>query len=367
MAKIKNFIKQEKILSIAFIAAIISSVFVLPDRKYLSYIDVRTLALLYCLMVVVGGIRKAGTFSRLAHVLCIKATNTRLLSLILIALSFFSALFITNDVALLTFVPFSVAVLGMAGHEDKLIKVVVLQTVAANLGSMLTPVGNPQNIYIQSFYNFSSFDFIKITFPVWIVSLLLILILIFTIPNSKLDIYLGEKPILRLPKLLVYGLLFIICLLAVLRLIQWYIMMIIVVSVIFFYDRKTLTDADFMLLLTFVCFFVFSGNLARIDYVNTTLQKIITNREYVIGLITSQVISNVPAALLLSSFTDNGKALLLGVNIGGLGTPIASLASLISIKLYSYSNHSDIKQFIKYFSIINILLLAILSLLVYFI
>jgi len=367
MAKIRSFIKQEIVLCIAFIAALISMFPVPIDKEYFGYIDMRTLALLYCLMVVVAGIRKAGTFSRMAHVLCSGCSNTRTLSVILVALSFFSAMFITNDVALLTFVPFAVAVLSLANQEGKLIRVVVLQTVAANLGSMLTPVGNPQNIYIQSYYSLDSVDFLKITFPIWAASFVFGAILCFTVARDKLDFFLGEKPILRPGKLVVYSLLFVVCLLSVVRVLEWPYMLAIVVGVLLVYDRRTLIDADFMLLLTFVCFFVFSGNLARMDIVDRVLRSIMQGREYLVSLAASQVISNVPAALLLSGFTDNSRQLLLGVNVGGLGTPIASLASLISLKLYSHSDKANMGKYLLEFTIVNVVLLAALSALALFI
>ena len=361
MAKIKDFIRQEIVLCIAFLAAAISMIFVPPDMQYKNYFDLRTLALLYCLMIVVAGMRKAGTFARLAHILCTHAGNTRSLGVILVALSFFSAMFITNHVALITFVPFAVVVLGMAHQEKQLIMLVVLQTAAANLGSILTPVGNPQNIYIQSFYNLSSADFLRTTFPVWLISLVLLLLLCLLLPGDALSLFLGESPILHGKKLCIYLGLFVICLITVLRILSWWIMLIIVTAVLAVYDIKSLKDADFFLLLTFVFFFIFSGNLARMDSVDRFLRAILTGHEYGMGLLLSQIISNVPATLLLSGFTDNAKALLLGVDVGGLGTPIASLASLISLKLYSHSENANLGKYLIIFTIINILMLALLS------
>lgn len=365
MAKIRSFIRQEIVLCISFIAALVSCFFVPPDAGYLSYCDIRTLALLFSLMVVVAEMRKAGAFARLAHVLCSHSGNTRLLALILVSLSFFTAMFITNDVALLTFVPFSVAVLSLAKQEKYLIRIVVLQTAAANLGSMLTPVGNPQNIYIQSYYDLSTSEFLNITGPVWIASLILLALLCLTVKSEPISIFLGEQPILH-PKKLILGLvLFAVCLLTVLRILPWPVMLGTVVAALLVLDRRTLADADFYLLLTFVCFFVFSGNLARMDAVNSFLRGILTGREYPVSLAASQVISNVPSALLLSGFTDNARDLLLGVNVGGLGTPVASLASLISLKLYSHSESVSSARFLGEFTLVNILLLILLSSLVF--
>ena len=361
MSTIRSFIKREPVLLIAVLAAAISCVFVPPDTQYISYIDFRTLALLYALMIVVAGLRQAGVFTAMAHTLCARAKNTRSIGIMLVCLCFFSSMLITNDVALLTFVPFSVVVLGMAGRGQDLIRIVVLQTVAANLGSILTPVGNPQNLYLYSFYNLSILDFLSATFPVWLASLLLIFVCCFSLSGTPLSAYLGEAPGMDRKTLWIYLALFAVCLLTVIRVLSWPVMLLAVVAVLLIADRKILCKADFTLLLTFVAFFIFAGNLARIGAVYELLKALLSGREYLTSLLASQVISNVPAALLLSGFTANAKALLLGVNIGGLGTPIASLASLISMKLYSHSEHAHLGKFMVEFTAVNLLLLLLLS------
>ena len=360
MSRVKDFLKREAVLCIAFLAAVISCFFVPPDGAYLKYIDLRTMALLYCLMVVVAGLRKAGSFTALAHFLCHRAGNLRLMSAVLVALCFFSSMLITNDVALLTFVPFAVVVLGMAKREKELVWVVVLQAVAANLGSMLTPVGNPQNLYLYSRYGMSCGEFFSATAPVWCLSLLLVLGCCLLMKKEPVRVFLGEKPILLRNLLLFYSALFLLCLLVVFRLIHWPVMLVLVLLLVGIFDRRTLLKADFLLLLTFVCFFIFAGNLARIDAVDRLLRHMLTGRELFVGVLCSQVISNVPAALLLSGFTENARALLLGVNIGGLGTPVASLASLIALKLYSHAEGAKTGAFLWRFSLVNFLLLAVL-------
>lgn len=360
MSRVKDFLKREAVLCIAFLAAVISCFFVPPDGAYLKYIDLRTMALLYCLMVVVAGLRKAGSFTALAHFLCHRAGNLRLMSAVLVALCFFSSMLITNDVALLTFVPFAVVVLGMTKREKELVWVVVLQAVAANLGSMLTPVGNPQNLYLYSRYGMSGGDFFSATAPVWCLSLLLVLGCCLLMKKEPVRVFLGEKPILLRNLLLFYSALFLLCLLVVFRLIHWPVMLVLVLLLVGIFDRRTLLKADFLLLLTFVCFFIFAGNLARIDAVDRLLRHMLTGRELFVGVLCSQVISNVPAALLLSGFTENARALLLGVNIGGLGTPVASLASLIALKLYSHAEGAKTGAFLWRFSLVNFLLLAVL-------
>jgi Na+/H+ antiporter NhaD/arsenite permease-like protein len=361
MSAIRSFVRREPVLLIAALAALITCFFVPPDVNYFGYLDLRTLALLYCLMTVVNGFRKAGLFAHLSHILCEKAGNLRLIGVLLVLLCFFSFMLITNDVALLAFVPFAVVVMGMAHHREELIYVVVLQTIAANLGSMLTPVGNPQNLYLYSCYEMGFGEFLSVTLPVWLAALLLLLLCCLHLRAERLELFLGEAPGMDRRALLVYAALLLVCMLVVLRVFQWYYMLGVVVLALLFYDRKILLKADFMLLLTFVAFFVFSGNLARMTRVAEAIRSVMRGREFLSSLLASQVISNVPAAILLSGFTDQSHALLLGVNVGGLGTPIASLASLISLKLYSHSEHARPGRFLGVFTLMNLLFLLLLS------
>ena len=363
MSRIRDFVRQELTLCVAFLAALVSCFIVPPDAEYIGYLDLRTLALLYCLMVVVAGLRTAGLFTLLAHKLCEKTKTVRAMGITLTALSFVSSMLITNDVALLTFVPFAVVVLSMAHQEKELIWVVVLQTVAANLGSVLTPVGNPQNLYLYSRYDMTVGEFFSATLPLWGLALVLVLLLCLRLPKGGIKVFLGEEPELDRKMLWLYLALFVLCLLVVLRVIKWQIMLLILAAVLLILDRARLKSADFMLLLSFVCFFVFAGNLARIESVAALIRGFLSGHEMLTGALVSQVISNVPAALLLSGFTENGKALLLGVNIGGLGTPVASLASLISLKFYSHSEYADMGKYMKTFLLVNVVLLVFLLIL----
>lgn len=363
MSAVRSFLRREPVLLIASAAALISCLFVPPDRSYLAYFDLRTLALLYCLMTVVAGLRGAGLFAHLAHTLCEKAPNVRVVALVLVLLCFFSAMLITNDVALLTFVPFAVVVMGMAdGGKDSLIRIVVLQTVAANLGSMLTPVGNPQNLYLYSFYDLGFSAFVSTTLPYWLLSLLGVCLGCLTLPKAPLPVFLGEEPGLDTRTLVLHLALFLLCLAVVLRVLSWPVMLVVLVAVLLIFDRRVLLKADFLLLLTFAAFFIFSGNLARIGTVDRLLRRLLAGREYLVSLLASQFISNVPAALLLSGFTAGARELLLGVNIGGLGTPIASLASLIGMKLYSHSEHAHTGRYLVDFTLVNVVFLLLLSL-----
>jgi Na+/H+ antiporter NhaD/arsenite permease-like protein len=360
-ASLLSFCRREPVLLISALAACASCFLVPPDGAYLGYIDFRTLALLYALMLVVAGVRKAGAFAHLAHALCVRARDTRALGAVLVELSFFSAMLITNDVALLTFVPFAAVLLGMTGRKDDLIWVVVLQTAAANLGSMLTPVGNPQNLYLYSRYGFTAGSFFRITWPVWALSFALVLALCLHLPRAEVRAEFGEEPGFDRKALRLHLVLFALCLLTVFRVLPWPVMLALVVLALLIFDRRLLLSADFALLLTFVAFFVFAGNLARLEAVDTLLRRLLRGREYLTAVLASQIVSNVPAALLLSSFTDNARELLLGVDIGGLGTPVASLASLISLKLYSRTAGARVGKYLLTFTLVNLALLIVLS------
>lgn len=365
MKSLLTFINKEAVLCAAGLLAVISAFIVPPSVAYLKYIDYRVLALLFGLMLVVAGFQSIGFFRYLGDRLLAKASCTRHLCLLLVFLCFFSSMLITNDVALLTFVPFAVMLFAMAGEAKLLIPVVVLQTIAANLGSMLTPIGNPQNLYLYSTYAFSPADFVLHMLPLSALSAGLLLLCSILLPNRPLAAPAGQNssPAVKIPaagKLIAYTLLFLVCLLCVFRLISWPIMLGILICAVFFLDRKLFGSVDYFLLLTFVCFFLFIGNMQRIPAISDLLRSLITGRELLLGTLFSQCISNVPAAILLSGFTDQALPLLYGVNVGGLGTLIASLASVISYRLYSGSRNARKGAYLKVFTLYNVLFLVVL-------
>ena len=364
MSAVWNKAKKEPVLLIAAAFAVVSCLFVPPDAAYLGYVDCRVLALLYCLMVVVAGMEQAGVFRRLAALLLKQGSSGKGLCLILVMLCFFSAMLVTNDVALITFVPFAVLVLGASGQAALLPWVVSLQTVAANLGSMLTPVGNPQNLYLYSRYGFGVGEFFALTVPSTLVSFVVLTVLCLLTPARQVTLWqeTPEPPMRREEKqqAALCGVLFCLCLGAVFHLLAWPVLLALVVLALFAFDKKLVLGADFALLATFVCFFVFAGNLARIPAVRELLAAVMAGREILVGAAVSQVISNVPAAVLLAGFTENGAGLLLGVDLGGLGTPIASLASLISFKAYCKAPNAKPGKYLAVFSALNFGLLAVL-------
>ena len=357
---IKNFIKSETVLCIAGLCAAATMFLVPPDREYLHYIDFRVLCLLLCLMAVVAGFKSQGAFGWLTSQLR-RIRSGRVLSITLVLLPFFCSMLVTNDVALLVFVPFTLALLAQLGCGKSIVPVIVLQTIAANLGSMATPVGNPQNLYLYAAYQLTAGEFFSVTLPLTLLSLVCLTAAAFPVlPKALPEQELENVSILSVRKMLIYAALFILCLLTVFRIVPYPVTTAVVVAVLFFVERKLLKEIDFMLLLTFVCFFVVSENLGRVDSIRDFLQTLLSSSTLLTAVGASQVISNVPAAVLLSGFTDQWLALLEGVNIGGLGTPIASLASLITLKLYLRWPGSDFLKFLGFFTVSNIIGLCIL-------
>jgi Na+/H+ antiporter NhaD/arsenite permease-like protein len=358
---LKEFIAKEPVLCVAAICALATMFIVPPDKEYLHYIDFRVLCLLLCLMAVVAGLKTIGVFHWLTYQLLIRLNSGRALSVTLILLPFFSSMFVTNDVALIIFIPFTLMLLDQLDCRKSIIPVTVFQTIAANLGSMATPVGNPQNLYLYAFYNLSIGEFFSVTLPLTLVSLVALTLASLPLLPKKLPEQALERADIRdVKQLLIYFVLFALCLLTVFRVIPYVLTTVITVAVLFVIDRKLLKQVDYTLLLTFVCFFTVSENLGRVDIIREFLQQLLDKNTLLTAIATSQVISNVPAAIVLSGFSDQWQHLLAGVNIGGLGTPIASLASLITIKFYMRWPGSQIMRFLGYFTVFNVFALAIL-------
>lgn len=387
MKKIKEFLKREVVLAAALVLAVLSCFFVLPDKQYVEYLDLRVLVLLFCLMAVMEGFKQLGVFEKLARKLLAKVTNSRSLCMVLVFLCFFSAMFITNDVALITFVPFTIMILSMAGKQKDMIRVIVLQTIAANLGSMLTPVGNPQNLYLYTVAEMGFMEFLWEMLPLTAVSFVLLLgccmlqkkeavSLVTEQEQSRGQIQTEQKlkPCEVQERAVESGemskkgklqlgldvVLFVLSLLCVIRILPYPILFGITLLSIVIFQRDILKKVDYCLLLTFVSFFVFIGNMGRIEAVRELLGQLISGRELLTAFFSSQIISNVPAAILLSGFTEDYIAILKGVNIGGLGTLIASLASLISYKFYAAWEGSNKGKYFLYFTKMNIVFAIIL-------
>ena len=377
MQKLIDFVKKEVVLVVAVVLAFGSMFFVTPDREYIEYIDFRTLSILFCLMAVMAGLQQMGVFREIAEALLKKVQKIWQLVLILVMLCFFFSMLITNDVALITFVPFTFIILELLGEDVSkklMIPVVVMQTIAANLGSMFTPIGNPQNIYLHGISGMNIGSFLLLMLPYTLVSFILLAVYClylgkkcekgdasaslqsFRNMTSHTHLQGGTGDIVR------YLLLFALSLMTVADRIPYLVTLGIVLIVLVIFDRKLFAKIDYALLITFVGFFVFIGNMGRVAAFRDFLQGMMEGNEVMTAVVSSQVISNVPAALLLSGFTDNYEALIVGTNLGGLGTLIASMASLISYKYVVKENKCSKGAYFGFFTVANVVFLMILLL-----
>ena len=361
MGGIKKFAKREPVLIAALAAMLVSMAAVPPGSEYLGYIDLRVLCLLFCLMAVIAGLQSCNLFFILAQRLLTGRRRIRTVAALLALLPFFTSMVVTNDVALITFVPFSILVMTTIGRKDLLIWVIVMQTVAANLGSMATPVGNPQNLFLYAHYGLSAGEFFGTALPLTIMSFVLVVLMSLRVPKTGIEVrFLSEYRVESPKRLALYGLLFVLCLLSVFRVLHYGILTAVVLASVFVSDRRLLSKVDYGLLLTFVCFFVFAGNIGVISQVRQLLGGWLKENALLTAVASSQVISNVPASVLLSGFTENWKCLLAGTNLGGLGTLIASLASLISFKFYIRVPGAKPLGYLGVFTLVNILGLLVL-------
>lgn len=356
-------LRAEAVLCISLAAALLSALFVPPDAAYLSYIDLRVLCLLFALMAVVQGFVRCGLFRLLAERLLSGERTLRALCLLLVLLPFFVSMVVTNDVALLALVPFTFFLLRQADAEALGMRVCVLQTVAANLGSMATPIGNPQNLYLHARYALTAGQFFSVVLPLALVSLVALALtaVLSAPPRGRVHVTFAEPArIADVRRLAAYAALFLLCLAAVFRLVHYAVAAAAALLLLLLLDRPLLRRIDYGLLLTFCCFFVFSGNLGRIPAVRVLLESLLDRSTLLCAAAASQCISNVPAAILLSGFTGDWQGLLAGVNIGGLGTPVASLASLISLRLYLKEPGARARRFLSVFTLVNVAGLALL-------
>lgn len=359
------FAKKNIVLTIAAFAAFITSLFVHPDKQYLSYFDFKTLTCLFCVLAVVCALKNINFFYILAQKIVQSFQNVRLAILALVYITFIGSMLIANDMALLTFLPLGYFVLNTTNKQKYMAFTFIMQNIAANLGGMLTPFGNPQNLYLYTKFSISNSEFISIMLPTFLISISLITLCCFFVKKEPLEISENSMPIDK-KRAGIYSLLFILAIVIVFRGIPYYIGLVVIPLVLAFADPKSLKMVDYPLLLTFVAFFIFSGNLARIEAIKNIFEYLMSKSTLLISILSCQFISNVPSAILLSQFTENYADLLTGVNIGGVGSLIASLASLITFREYTMHNPGETKHYLFLFSMYNFAFLIILTISAYF-
>lgn len=356
-----SFAKKNAVVIIAFFAALLTSFIVPPDAKYLDYFDYKTLTCLFCVLAVVCALKNIRFFYILAKKIVLLFKNARMSVLALVYITFIGSMLIANDMALLTFLPLGFFVLTTTKKEKYMAFTFIMQNIAANLGGMLTPFGNPQNLYLYTKFSIPTFEFMGIMLVPFCLSIALItLCCIVFVKAEPLELE-DERVRLDPQKTVLYLALFALSILIVFRGIPYWIGLIIIPLVLLFVDRKALLMVDYGLLLTFVFFFIFSGNMARIDVVRNFFSMLLESNTLLVSVVSCQCISNVPSAILLSQFTGNYADLLVGVNIGGVGTLISSLASLITFREYSAHNPGKTGKYILQFSAFNFAFLIILT------
>ena len=360
-ASVSAFIKKNAVMCIAFLAAVVTGFIIPPDKEYLGYFDYKTLTCLFCVLAVVCALKNIQFFYILARKVVVLFKTARMSVLALVYITFIGSMLIANDMALLTFLPLGFFVLTSTGKQKYMAVTFILQNIAANLGGMLTPFGNPQNLYLYSKYEIPNLEFMKIMAPPFVLSIVIITIccIIFVKPEP---LELEEEKVSMDPKRAVlYLALFALSIAIVFRGIPYWIGLVIIPSVLIFADRKALAAVDYGLLFTFVFFFIFAGNMARIDAVRELFSSLLDRNTLLFSVASCQVISNVPSAILLSQFTGNYADLLVGVNIGGVGTLISSLASLITFREYVKHNPKKTGYYIGLFSLFNFGFLFLLT------
>ena len=356
-----GFIKKNAVMCIALLAAVITCFFVPPDKEYFGYFDYKTLTCLFCVLAVVCALKNISFFYILARKVVQLFKTARISILVLVYITFIGSMLIANDMALLTFLPLGLFALTATGMQKYMAFTFIMQNIAANLGGMLTPFGNPQNLYLYNFFKIPNLEFMGIMAPPFLLAVALITLCCLIFVKAEPLILKDEKVVLNPQKTILYLVLFALAIVIVFRGIPYWIGLIVIPPVLLFVDRKALVMVDYPLLFTFVFFFIFAGNMARIDVIRDFFSMLLEKNTLIFSTLSCQCISNVPSAILLSQFTGNYADLLVGVNIGGVGTLIASLASLITFREYTKHNPGKTGSYIGLFSAFNFGFLIIMT------
>ncbi|MBQ0011860.1 MAG: citrate transporter [Clostridiales bacterium] len=361
-----QFFKKNAVMCIAALLAVLTSFFVPPDKAYLDYFDLRTLTCLFLTLLVICALKNIRFFSIVAHRIVVTTGNLRILALALCYITFIGSMLIANDMALITFLPLGYFALSVTKNEEKMAYIFILQNISANLGGMLTPFGNPQNLYLYSHFDIPTGEFMRIMFPPFMLAIAMLTIACMLLPRTKLEIRDDANQTLNKKRTTLYLILFACSLLIVFRVIDYRLGLILIPAVMIFADHKAFGEVDYGLLCTFALFFIFSGNMARIPAVQDFAEHLLQKNTMLVSIGSCQVISNVPSAILLSQFSMNYKELLLGVNIGGTGTLISSLASLITFSHYRTLHPGNTKKYLILFTVMNLVFLVVMTLMAQF-
>ena len=361
VSKILKFVSKNAVMCIAALLAVLTSFLVPPDKAYLDYFDLRTLTCLFLTLLVICALKDIRFFGIVAHRIVVTTGNLRILALALVYITFIGSMLIANDMALITFLPLGYFALSVTNNEEKMAYIFILQNISANLGGMLTPFGNPQNLFLYSYFGIPTGEFVRIMFPPFLLAIAMLTAACFLLPSTPLQIRDDSGQKLNRKRAGLYLTLFAFSLLIVFRLIPYWLGLLVIPAVMIFADRKAFSEVDWGLLCTFALFFVFSGNMSRIKEVQDFAGNLLQKNTLLVSIASCQCISNVPSAILLSRFTANYHDLLLGVNIGGTGTLISSLASLITFSHYRTLRPGHTKKYLLLFTVMNLVFLLVMA------
>lgn len=361
--RLLDFARKQSVLTIAIIAMLITCIFVPIDAEYLGYFNLRTLATLFCTLAVVAAFSHIHVFEIISKTIVIKLHNLRNATLGLVFITFVGSMLLANDMALLTFLPLGFFVLNSTENKQAMAFTFIMQNIAANLGGMVTPFGNPQNLYLYAYFNIETAEFVQIMLPSFLAATVLIVICCLFVKPTPLTLKKDENYVLDKTRTLIYSILFIASILIVFRVVPYTWGTLAITIALLYLDKDSIKEVNYPLLATFCVFFVFSGNMARIPAVSRFFEFLLPKNTLLFGILSCQFISNVPSAVLLSHFTDNYSSLLPAVNIGGCGTLIASLASLITFNEFKKHNPEKVKRYIVLFSVLNFSFVIVLYLL----
>ena len=362
MSRAVKFFKKQTVLCIAVLAALLSCIIIPPDREYLEYFDLKTLTCLFLTLAVICALRNIKFFTLVSEKVVLLTGNLRVLVLVLVWITFIGSMIIANDMALITFLPLSLFALQTTDNEEHMAYVFILQNISANLGGMVTPFGNPQNLYLYSYFNIPTGEFTAVMLPPFLLAVAMLTGACFFLPRRPLALRRRMEEKLNGRRAAVYLALFAFSILIVFRVVPYWIGLILIPAVLIPMDRSALKSVDYALLMTFVMFFIFAGNMSRMELVNRVLSALLRREPLLVSIASCQVISNVPTAILLSRFTADYRPLLLGVNIGGTGTLISSLASLITFSEYRILYPEQGKHYLLLFTLMNLIFLAVMTL-----
>lgn len=368
MKKVIDFLKKEIMLTAAVLAAAVSLFISPPNADLLKSIDWRTLVTLFMMLTVLEGFKKENIFRPILRI-AEKIGGIVGLSFFLIFGVFFSSMFVTNDVSLIIFVPLTIILFRSGGKEKYILPVISMENIAAIRGSLLLPFGSPQNLFLYGKSGVSAGSFILHMSPLWVSSAVLLSIFIVILYRKDLKEKIEwqgnvteEWNPKRKRQRLIYLCLFVMIMLTVLTRTPYYLgIAAVVLCAVLVFDRQILIKTDYVLILTFFCFFVFSSSIAANSQISSFLTSSVRGREYIWGILLSQLISNVPAAIVLYPFTGNLAALLYGVDTAGLCSLIGSLASVINYRIYVREYPENGKKFIKTFTLISLAFFAIVA------